>query len=100
MDASTGSPPTLESLLEHADWVRALARNLVRDLDRADDVVQDTWMSALESPPRDARNPRGWLGAMIRHWVSRTFRKRPPAKNLATRSDMQRLVEHFNRRGQ
>jgi hypothetical protein len=42
---------------------------------------------------------RGWAGALIRHWISRAFRKRPPEKKLATRSDMQRLVEHFNRRG-
>jgi hypothetical protein len=42
---------------------------------------------------------RGWLGALIRHRISRLFRKRPPEKKLATRSDMQRLVEHFNRRG-
>jgi hypothetical protein len=40
----------------------------------------------------------GWLGALIRHHISRLFRKRPPEKKLATRSDMQRLVEHFNKR--
>jgi hypothetical protein len=40
---------------------------------------------------------RGWLGARIRLWISRRLGKTPPAKRLATQSDMQKLVEHFNK---
>lgn len=54
-------------LLEHMDWIRALARELVRDAQLADDVVQETWRRAHERPPRDARNLRGWLAAVTRH---------------------------------
>jgi RNA polymerase sigma-70 factor (ECF subfamily) len=53
--------------LAHADWVRALAGRLVADSARADDVAQDTWVAAIESPPRDARNPKGWLASIVRN---------------------------------
>jgi RNA polymerase sigma factor (sigma-70 family) len=59
--------PSAEALLSHADWVRALARTLVDDPDRADDLAQEAWLDALERPPRDARNLRGWLAQVVRN---------------------------------
>jgi RNA polymerase sigma-70 factor (ECF subfamily) len=59
--------PSIETLLTHADWVRALAGRLVADPARADDVAQETWLAALEHPPRDARNLKGWLRAIVRN---------------------------------
>ncbi len=56
-----------EELLAHADWVRALARRLVFDPERVDDVVQEAWVEALERPPRHARNLRSWLGDVVRN---------------------------------
>ncbi len=38
---------TPEALLAHAEWVRRLAGTLVRDEDRADEVVQRIWLAAL-----------------------------------------------------
>ena len=73
--------PTLaspESLLAHVEWVRRLARALVRP-DEADDVVQQTYAQALEAPP-PSRNLRGWLGAIARNVVRRG------ARDAATRS--------------
>jgi len=58
-----------ESLLAHADFVRALTRRLVEDETRADDVVQEVWLSALQNPPRAARALRSWLAAVIRNAV-------------------------------
>jgi len=57
--------PDLADLLVHADWVRRLARRLVLDAAQADDVVQETWVAALERPPGDARNLRGWLARVV-----------------------------------
>lgn len=51
----------IDRLLDHSDWVRNLARHLVNDPDEADDLVQDAWATALESPPRDAASARSWL---------------------------------------
>jgi len=47
-------PVDIETLLSHRPFVRALARRLVRDEARAEDVVQETWLAALRRPPRHA----------------------------------------------
>ncbi|HUR27013.1 MAG TPA: sigma factor, partial [Planctomycetota bacterium] len=62
-------PATIDDLLVHADWLRALARRLVQDADRASDVEQETWLAALEHPPRDASAPRKWLAQVLRNVV-------------------------------
>jgi len=49
--------------------VRALARSLVRDHHRAEDLVQQTWLTALRRPPTHDANPRGWLGTVLRNLV-------------------------------
>ncbi len=51
-----------ESLLTHADFVRGVVRGLLgRDGQGIDDVVQDTWVKALERPPGRPGALRGWL---------------------------------------
>ena len=54
-----------EELLENLAWVQALARKLVRDPGRAEDVAQEVWLNALERPPR------GTTGATLRAWLAR-----------------------------
>ena len=56
-----------EALLENAGWMRALARRLLRDEGAAEDAVQDTFLAALERPPRSRRGLRAWLAAVLRH---------------------------------
>ena len=64
-----GSPPAFdaESLLEHASWMRDLARRLVERDDRADDLAQEVWVKALEHPPRPGPTLRGWLATVARN---------------------------------
>ena len=57
----------IEKLLTHRPFVRALARSLVRDDARADDLVQDTYLTAMKNPPRHSRSLRAWLGAIVRN---------------------------------
>ena len=72
----TDSPPiTTEALLSHASWVRKLARRLVRDPGLADDLVQDTWLEAVENPPRNGASARGWLATVLRRRLSRRTRE-------------------------
>ena len=49
-----GNPEALDPqlLLAQTDWVRDLARRLVRDSWRADDVAQETLLAAMTRPPR------------------------------------------------
>ncbi len=54
-----------ELLVAQYGWVHTVARNLVRDRSRAEDVAQETVLAALATPPADARDAqrlRAWLG--------------------------------------
>jgi len=55
--------PEIERLLEHAGFVRAVARGVLGDTHRAEDVTQETWLQALRRPPRPGR-VRAWLAAV------------------------------------
>lgn len=65
-----------EDLLKHREFVRALARRLVFDEDRAEDVVQETWLAALRSPPRDHSGLRAWLAVVARNVARRWARSK------------------------
>ncbi len=82
--------PTARALLEHTEFLRALARSLVRDAATADDVVQDTMVRALERPPRHRDNLRGWLGRVVRNLSlggHRTAHRRRAREHAAARPD-------------
>ncbi|MHC4956149.1 MAG: sigma-70 family RNA polymerase sigma factor [Planctomycetota bacterium] len=66
-------PRSPESLLVHAQWVRALARSLLRDEHAADDIVQQTWLAAMEHPPRQVS--KNWLGRVVRNLVATRWRR-------------------------
>src|SRR5688500_4646463 len=53
-------------VLAHAGALRALARQLVGDA-AADDLVQDTSLAALRSPPPRAAGLWGWLAQVLRN---------------------------------
>jgi RNA polymerase sigma-70 factor (ECF subfamily) len=64
--------PTIEDLLHHASCLRELARSLLPDEHAAEDLVQDTWVAALQGPPQNAANLAAWLRTV----ASRLFYKR------------------------
>ncbi len=70
----SSAPIPLDTLLAHRDWVRAVARAVVRDPSAADDVEQETWLAALRAPPRHDGSLRGWLGAVVRSRARRIGR--------------------------
>ena len=57
----------IEELLAHEGFLRALALRLVRDPATADDLVQETWVAALSTPPRRRASTRGWLTIVARN---------------------------------
>ncbi|MCK6445663.1 MAG: sigma-70 family RNA polymerase sigma factor [Planctomycetes bacterium] len=64
----------LEELLEHADWLRELARRLVRDPDAADELAQRTWLAVLQRPSVELESARRWLAAVMRNFVREDVR--------------------------
>jgi RNA polymerase sigma factor (sigma-70 family) len=60
---------SLDRLLAQRDWVRQMARALVRDGNEADDLEQGVWLAALERPPRTERSLRGWFATALRRDV-------------------------------
>ena len=108
------APLELEVLLEHADWLRRLARALVSD-DLVDDVVQETWVASLRQPPRQEDAVRAWLRRVAGNVVRTRFRSerrrqarellvglldQPPASpgESAERSETSRvLADHLTR---
>ncbi len=59
--------PPIEDLLVHAPFVRAVATAAVYGDDAVDDVVQATWLAAMERPPRHGKSVRGWLATVARN---------------------------------
>ncbi|MEM9382691.1 MAG: sigma-70 family RNA polymerase sigma factor [Planctomycetota bacterium] len=64
-----------DAVLENLDWVRGLARALLRDDAAADDLVQETWLRAqgVDVPAGPAR--RRWLGRVVRNLARDRFRR-------------------------
>src|SRR5580765_5736766 len=58
-------PP--EELLAQTSFLRALAHELVRDEHASEDVVQTTWLEALERRGGPLVNPRAWMARVARN---------------------------------
>ncbi|MEO6595468.1 MAG: sigma-70 family RNA polymerase sigma factor, partial [Planctomycetota bacterium] len=85
-------PPTFDveaELHRHGASLRALAGALLGDRDAADDVVQATWLRAVERPPLHEAAPGGWLATVLRNFAlrwRRGERRRQRREELAARS--------------
>ncbi|HEX6884523.1 MAG TPA: sigma-70 family RNA polymerase sigma factor [Planctomycetota bacterium] len=66
-----------EELLAQTGWVRGIVRRLVLDEGLAEDVVQDTWVAALErgSAPAGRGGLRAWLAAVAGNLARRRRRR-------------------------
>jgi RNA polymerase sigma factor (sigma-70 family) len=67
MDSSIPDP--LEGLLKDARWLAALARQLAGG--DAEDLVQETWVALLRSPPDPGRPARPWLSRVLSNLARR-----------------------------
>ena len=77
-------------LLAHAAWLRRLAVALLGPSPLVDDVVQETWTTALARPPSRPGSLRPWLRAVLQNLVrlqARGQRRRQHREQLADSSD-------------
>ena len=58
---------TEQDLKAHADWIEGLARALARDEHNAQDLIQETWVAALEHPPLSGTPLRPWFARVLRN---------------------------------
>ena len=65
--AAVGAPADLSALLSQSGWLRGLAAHLVGGDQAADDLVQETWLAAVRSPPRPDQPQRPWLAQVLRN---------------------------------
>jgi len=82
----------LDELLAHRAWVRALALALSRDENDADDLEQQTWLTAMRRPPETLDSPRGWLASVTRSMAKRRARtdgRRARREEGASRRDVE-----------
>ena len=79
MEANFDNVDSTQALLAETDWLRRLAAQLVRDPHRADDLAQETMLSALRySPPRGRVRP--WLAKVARNLASKGRRREQNAR--------------------
>lgn len=61
MSQSAGDPLPPDLMLAHAGSIRALALSILGDEHAAEDVLQETWLRALNKPPPRQDSLGGWL---------------------------------------
>lgn len=79
-----------ESLLAQSDWIRDLARNLVREENDANDLAQTVAVKALENPPSSRWDLRAWIFGVARnlsHSNRRAEKNRQKREKLAAKPE-------------
>jgi len=71
---ASAQPIPSDLLLAHSGFLRDLARGVLMDEAAAEDVVQETWIVALERPPGTRAALRGWLATVARNLALRRLR--------------------------
>jgi RNA polymerase sigma factor (sigma-70 family) len=74
-----------EDLLDHATWMRGLARSLVRDDASADDVVQEAFAAVAERPTHRPAVLGAWLRGLIGNLSRRSRRTEQRARRREER---------------
>jgi RNA polymerase sigma-70 factor (ECF subfamily) len=76
-EASGGPPPDAEQLAAHRDYLFRFALVHLRDPARAEDVVQETLLAAMESHAAFSGRAqlRTWLTGILKHKIVDVFRR-------------------------
>jgi DNA-directed RNA polymerase specialized sigma24 family protein len=66
----TSNPKSYDDLLRNQAFVRSLARRLTVDPHTANDLAQETFVAALQHPPRSTTSMRSYLSRTLRNLAS------------------------------
>lgn len=67
MQTPSTYPNDPKAFLEHASYLRRLARGFIGDPGAAEDLVQEAWLASLRARPRAGVSLRAWLAGWVRH---------------------------------
>ncbi len=90
-----GLPDNPEALLRERAWLGALARQLVRRGELADEAAHDALSAAVTQPGPRAAGVRGWLAAILKRQLAgrrRADHRRLLREHLAARSETEPSV--------
>jgi RNA polymerase sigma factor (sigma-70 family) len=76
----------LHDLLAQDRFVRSIARGLIKDPGRVDDVVQDTWWAAIRKRPDPERSYLPWLAKVARNFAFKSQRDDARRRDRETRA--------------
>jgi RNA polymerase sigma-70 factor (ECF subfamily) len=82
----------VEHAVERAEWVRSLARALVRDEHEAEDVAQEAWLAALTKRPASGESWSAWMSSVVRNFARarwRSDRRRTEREREVARAERQ-----------
>ena len=79
------NPIAARELLQHTEFVRRVALALCADESGADDLVQETWLTALTRERPEGSRLRGWLGGVTRN-LARQGRRGASRRDVRERS--------------
>ena len=90
--SASGGP----DVAQYRDYLYRYALLHLRDASRADDVVQETLLAAVESPDRFSGRSslRTWLTGILKHKIIDVFRKQAREKPLDTPADVESDEEY------
>ncbi|HEX6883756.1 MAG TPA: sigma-70 family RNA polymerase sigma factor, partial [Planctomycetota bacterium] len=67
--------PAPDEFLANQGFLRRLARELIRDAARAEDLLQDTWLTWRERRPAGLAEPRAWLARVLQNRARNLLRQ-------------------------
>jgi RNA polymerase sigma-70 factor, ECF subfamily len=98
MSTDPASPP---NVAQHRDYLYRYALLHLRDASRADDVVQETLLAAVERQDRFSGRSslRTWLTGILKHKIIDVFRKQAREKTVDAAEDSEEEFAelHFNK---
>ena len=89
---TTSAELTADGIAAQAQWLRRLTRSLVVQEDRADDVLQETLLAALQHQGRPVRSIRPWLAQVAFNLARKLWTEDSRRREKERDSNAQRFV--------
>ncbi|MGE0566374.1 MAG: RNA polymerase sigma factor [Bacteroidia bacterium] len=85
-------------LVEERTSLKGFALSLTRNLEEAQDLLQETYLKALKyrSKFKESTNLRAWLFTIMKNTFINTYRRNSKTKQLMSKGDEHALIRAYN----